>query len=121
MKIKLQTPVIFFLILSLFIIACSLLSQVLATPANPDASPVASPVASGTESSNTEPQLSDIISSDNAKNLVEISSWGKGSGHLPTYSPDGGLIAVSSSSGIYLYDAQTFEERMYFAQRDVLD
>ena len=108
MKIKLQTPVIFFLILSLFIFACSPLNQALATPANPDASPV----AAGTESSNAQPQLSDIISSDNAKNLVEISSWGKGSGHHPTYSPDGGLIAVSSSSGIYLYDSQTLQENM---------
>ena len=107
MKIRLQSPVIFFLILSILILSCGPFSEVLLTPADPDETPV----APGTESSNAtvQPQLSDVISSDNAKNLVEISSWGKGSGHLPTYSPDGGLIAVSSTSGIYLYDSQTLQ------------
>lgn len=119
MKTKLQTPAIFFFILSILILSCGPVSEVILTPVNPDATPL----APGTESSDAtaEPELSDIISADNANNLIEISSWGKGSGHNPTYSPDGTVLAASSSSGIYLYDSQTLQEGMYFAATDVLD
>ncbi len=67
------------------------------------------------------PQLSAIISSANANNLVEVARWGLGSGHHPTYSADGGLLAVSSSSGIYLYDSKTYQESIYFPQVDIHD
>ncbi len=92
------------------------MSNVIGTPANPDGAPV----APGTESQTTG-QTGDIISSDNAKNLVEIATFGKGSGHHPTYSPDGGLLAVSSSSGIYLYHSQTLQGSMHFSEADVFD
>lgn len=110
MKIKFQSPMIFFLILSLLILSCGPVSVVILTPSNPDTTPVAPGTAS--TDATAEPELSDIISADNAQNLVEIATWGKGSGHLPTYSPDGTLLAVSSSSSIYVYDSQTLVENM---------
>ena len=119
MKTKLNSPKIFLSILVILIQSCGQVSEALVTPANPGGTPL----APGTEPSNatTLPQLSDIISLDNAQNLVEISSWGKGSGHYPTYSPDGNLLAVSSGKGIYIYDSQTLQESMFFSAERVFD
>ena len=36
---------------------------------------------------------------------------GKGRAHELAYSPDGALLAVASSIGVWLYDAQTYQER----------
>lgn len=118
MNRKFQITVVLFFILSLIIVGCSPPNQSPVTLATLDASPV----ASATESSTAEPTLNDIISSDNANKLVEISSWGKGSGHYPTYSADGGQLAVSSTSGIYLYNSQTLEETLHLeASHDVFE
>lgn len=141
MKIKHQSPAISFLILSAFILSCGPLSQAAGTPSTmpaagtaaagapatgtpptgPQSTPVASPDLLETEAFNAQPQLGDVISPDNAAYLAEISSFGKGSGHHPIYSPDGKVFAVSSSSGIYLYDASSFEEKMVIAQGVIRD
>jgi WD40 repeat protein len=42
--------------------------------------------------------------------VVELARWGKGSILKVAYSPDGKLLAVATSIGIYLYDANTLDE-----------
>jgi len=50
------------------------------------------------------------ISPDNAAQVVQLARWGKGTVNEVAHSPDGTLLAVASSLGIYLYDAQTLAE-----------
>lgn len=117
MKTKLHTPAVLFLILSLFILSCGPMGKIVGAPTDSGTGPL----VSKTESSNAETQPNAIISTDNAKSLVEISSWGQGSGHYPTYSADGRQLAVSSQSGIHLYDSQSLQESMQFPTYDAFD
>lgn len=50
------------------------------------------------------------ISPENAAEVTQIAQWGKGTAEQVAYAPDGSLLAVASSLGIYLYDAQTGTE-----------
>ncbi|MBN1138618.1 MAG: protein kinase [Anaerolineae bacterium] len=50
------------------------------------------------------------ISAATASQVTELARWGKGTVMEASYSPDGELLAVSSSLGTYLYDAQTLTE-----------
>lgn len=50
------------------------------------------------------------ISPENANRVMQLARWGKGTAYGVTYSPDGRLLAVASSLGIYLYDAETLAE-----------
>ena len=50
------------------------------------------------------------ISPHNADRVVQLARWGKGAIGKVAFSPDGRLLAVASSLGIYLYDVQTLEE-----------
>ena len=51
-----------------------------------------------------------VISPQNAAQVVELARWGKGTVNKIALSPDGHLLVVASSVGIYLYDARTLEE-----------
>jgi hypothetical protein len=51
----------------------------------------------------------EVISAENAVDVVELARWGKGTIHGLAWSPDGNALAVASSIGIYLYAAQTLE------------
>ena len=51
-----------------------------------------------------------VISPENAGRVIQLARWGKGRVNEVTYSPDGRLLAVASSLGIYLYDAEDLEE-----------
>ncbi|MBL8044914.1 MAG: tetratricopeptide repeat protein [Anaerolineales bacterium] len=51
-----------------------------------------------------------IIEPSNAANVRPLARLGKGTISQAAYSPDGRLLAVAGSLGIYLYDAQTLEE-----------
>jgi WD40 repeat protein len=51
-----------------------------------------------------------IISPNNASKVTQIASLGKGILFHTAWSPDGKLFATSSSIGIFLYNAQTFQE-----------
>ncbi len=53
------------------------------------------------------------ISAENATRVVELARWGRGGLNELAYSPDGKLLAVASSIGIYLRDAQTLNELRY--------
>jgi WD40 repeat protein len=50
------------------------------------------------------------ISSENADKVIELARWGKGTVSQVAYSGNGKLLAVASSLGIYLHDAQTLKE-----------
>jgi len=56
------------------------------------------------------PQPVAAISPENADRVVQLARWGKGRINQAVFSPDGRLLAVASSLGIYLYDAGTLEE-----------
>ncbi len=56
------------------------------------------------------PQSLTTISPQNAGQVTQLARWGKGTVNMVKYSPDGRFLAVASSLGIYLYDAQTLEE-----------
>ncbi len=55
------------------------------------------------------PESRETISVDNADQLVEMGRWGKGIPAAVAFSPDGALVAVAASSGLYLYDSTTFQ------------
>jgi WD40 repeat protein len=69
------------------------------------------PVRAGTP----YPQPVVPISAENAGQVVELARWGKGVISEVTYSPDGKLLAVATSIGIYLYDANTLDEVDYIS------
>lgn len=52
-------------------------------------------------------RLSIAISPQNAAQVRQLARWGKGSAEQVVWSPDGKLLALASSWGVYLYDAQT--------------
>ncbi|MDW8396331.1 MAG: WD40 repeat domain-containing protein [Anaerolineae bacterium] len=56
------------------------------------------------------PQPSEAITPDNASRVVQLAQIGRGTAEQLAYAPDGKLIAVASSMGIYLYDAQTLNQ-----------
>jgi len=53
------------------------------------------------------------ISPENADRVEQLARWGKGSVEKAVFSPDGRLLAVASSIGIYLYDPETLIEVRY--------
>ena len=69
------------------------------------------PVLAGTP----YPHSRAAISPENAKQVVQLARWGKGTVNEVAYSPDGQLLAVASSIGIYLYDAGTLQEVRFIA------
>ena len=76
-------------------------------PATPTAEPtVALPVLAGTP----VPQPVAAISAESAPQVAELARWGKGWASQVTFSPDGRLLAMASSLGVYLYDAETLAE-----------
>jgi len=67
------------------------------------------PTATDTPSPNPTIQLPvAAISSDKAAQVTELARWGKGNvASGLAYSPDGKLLAMGSSIGVYLYDTET--------------
>jgi WD40 repeat protein len=65
----------------------------------------------------TETPTGVAISAANAEQVVELARFGKGMIDDFAWSPDGDLLAVASSIGIWLYDAETLEE-MRFIETD---
>ncbi|MBN2006791.1 MAG: WD40 repeat domain-containing protein [Anaerolineae bacterium] len=91
------------------LITCCLLCRVLGiiiaaitstrpTPTNPT-TPLVIPQTPTTPMNGSE------ISLGNAASVTELEHWGKGKAQEIAYSPDGELLAVATSIGIYLYEA----------------
>ena len=49
-----------------------------------------------------------IITLENAEQITQLARWGKGIAHSVRHSLDGKYLAVSSTVGVYLYDADTY-------------
>jgi len=49
----------------------------------------------------------EIMSSENASQVTQLARWGNGVAHDVQYSPDGKYIVVSSTIGLYLFNAET--------------
>lgn len=64
----------------------------------------------------THPELKPI-NLFNTDRIKELDQWGQGSVNGVTLSPDGSLIAVSTTTGIYLYDRTTAKETDYIDVR----
>ena len=57
-----------------------------------------------------------VITAANAGQVEQLARFGKGLIGEIAYSPDGSLIALASSIGVYLYDSQSLEEVAYFGE-----
>lgn len=68
------------------------------------------PVLPGTQM----PASDVVISADNIDQVVELARWGKGVITDATYSHDSKLIAVATTIGVSLYQADTLDEILYF-------
>jgi WD40 repeat protein len=55
----------------------------------------------------------EVISPENVGQLEEIGSFGRGKISDLAISPDERIIAVSTTTGIYFYDGETFEETVF--------
>lgn len=53
------------------------------------------------------------ISAENLDQMVELARWGKGVITDAVYSPDGEFIAVATTLGVSIYQADTLEESLY--------
>lgn len=67
------------------------------------------PVLPGTQM----PSPGSALSADNLDQIVELARWGKGVISDAVYSPDGTLIAVATTLGVSVYQADTLEEIFY--------
>ena len=67
--------------------------------------PLEEPILAGTP----VPQPVMVISPESADQVTRLARWGKGRVNEVAYATDGSLLAVASSLGIYLYDAETWE------------
>jgi WD40 repeat protein/formylglycine-generating enzyme required for sulfatase activity len=67
---------------------------------------IALPVQEGTPM----PQPAVAISPENVDQVVQLAQWGKGTVEEVAFSPDGTLLAVASSLGVHVYNAETLEE-----------
>lgn len=146
MKTKLQSPAIFFLILSMFIFGCSPVSPAPVTTDDSDADPALHTEESATPSSTalpsstpTEipspsptippvlpltlgtalPQLGTVISSDNVERIVEIAIWtGHGCSIFDlTFSPNSQILASTSCDNtLRLWDLTSGTQRANIGQ-----
>ncbi len=53
------------------------------------------------------PEYAPAISAENADQVAQLACWGKGTVYEVAYSLDGRLLALASSLGVYLYEAET--------------
>ena len=86
------------------------------TPVPPTATPtlLPGPVLAGTP----YPRSGQPISAGNTDRVVQLARWGKGIINRVVFSPDGSLLAVASSIGIYLYDAGNLAEGRFIETND---
>ena len=83
----------------------TLISSLASTP-----TPFVGPVLMGTP----YPMPAEPISPENAIKVTQLARWGKGPVSQVAFSPDGRLLAVASSLGVYIYDVQTLEQRAFW-------
>ena len=60
------------------------------------------------------PEYTPAISAENANRVAQLACWGKETVNEVAYSLDGRLLAVASSLGVYLYEAETQAQVLFF-------
>jgi WD40 repeat protein len=56
------------------------------------------------------PQATGPLDVQNVTRAVQLAQWGRGALQSIQYAPDGRLLAISTTLGVYLYEAATFHE-----------
>ncbi len=92
-----------------YLVACQTATSIpVPTPTTPPV-PTATPIF---EAVVTHPEL-EVILPSNISRLEQVDQWGQGKVNGIALSPDGNLIAVSTTTGIYLYDRRTVKQVDY--------
>ncbi|MBN1221086.1 MAG: hypothetical protein JXM69_19345 [Anaerolineae bacterium] len=89
-----------------------------ATPSNtpaPTETPSPSPTSTPTLNlpvlaSTPVPMSNEPITPENVDQIQQLAVWGKGRIEQLAYSPDGKYLAVGTTAGVWIYDAETLEE-----------
>jgi WD40 repeat protein len=98
-----------FLIVSGFLSACQKTVPIQVPVPTSTLGPIAIPTVAMTV---THPEL-EVITPSNVQRIKQIDQWGKGNVNGVALSPDGTLVAVSTVTGIYLYDPKTASQTGY--------
>ena len=85
------------------LVSCQRISSIPTTPPTMMPTPTATPT---TKMVTVHSEL-EVITPDNISRLKQIDQWGQGNVLGIALSPNGSLIAVSTTTGIYLYDRKT--------------
>jgi len=102
---------------TLLIVACEP-----ATPPTATVTPIISVVASAAPVTPVKGLSPYAITRDNAQDVTQLASWGQGTPNDVRWSPDGKTLAIRSTQGIYLYDAQSLTETgQLFYTRNIID
>ena len=98
----------------LFLTACAPLLPF--TIASRPALPTQTPTEQNHPTQQTEPMPSlQTIRADNASQIARVGQLGKGAIHNYAWSSDGKTIALTTSLGVYLYDASTLTQKQFIA------
>ena len=110
MRFRTVSIVVFSLLIAgNYLVACQTATS------NPKPTPITPPVHTATpivEAVVTHPEL-EVISPSNISHLEQIDQWGQGNVYGIALSLDGNLIAVSATTGIYVYDRRTVKQVDY--------
>ena len=66
------------------------------------------------------PETNGIITSDNAKRLTHLATWGDGNTNDAEFTPDGKYLIVASSIGIHFYDTPDYSFARYIEIEEVV-
>jgi WD40 repeat protein len=66
------------------------------------------------------PEPGEAISPENASKVGALARWGEGSIHAAAFSPDGQILALASSLGVYLYDLPTLQLDHFFPTAEAI-
>jgi WD40 repeat protein len=114
MRFRTLSIVVFSLLIAgNYLVACQTATSI------PEPTPTTPPVPTATpivESVVTHPEL-EVVAPSNISRLEQIDQWGQGNVNGIALSPDGNLIAVSTTTGIYLYDRRTVKQVDYIDVR----
>jgi WD40 repeat protein len=101
------------LIASNYLVACQAATSIPEPTLTNTPSPTATlPSTPTIEIFTTHPEL-EIITPNNVARLEQIDQWGQGNVNGIALSPKGNLIAISTTTGIYLYDRKTIKQIGY--------
>jgi len=125
-KLKI-TAIISFFLFWIFVVGCS--SYTATEVAVPDYAEISTHTLNSTSPLNLPalpgtpvPMPNEPITPENVDRLQQLAIWGKGRVEQLVYSPDGKYLAVGTTAGVWLYDAEALElERFIQTESEVLE